>query len=228
MKLKKHHITLLELMIAISLTMVILSSLSFFYNQVFNINRKMDAAENNAFKMLYVENRLMHILPKIAPSTDRDIEFVFFSDSDSSGLIKPGSQSMVFSFDNGVKLDKMISCYVIGRLFVDEKGNFTLATWPTPKRWVETQQISMKKEILMENVDSIEFSFFVPPRKGEKPVEGWPAGEAGQWISSWSKDIGLAPPLIKIILTRTVNGNKETLVYAFHIPNTIQPIIYDK
>jgi hypothetical protein len=194
---------------------------------VVNINRKMDQVENNAFKMLYVENRLMHVLPKIAPSSDNDIEFFFFSESDVSGVIKAGSQSLVFTFDNGVKLDKQMSCYVIGRLYLDLTGRFILATWPVPKRWSDIESVPMKKEILMENIDSLEFRFFVPPERGKDPQKGWPPGEAGHWISFWPMDIGMAPPLMKVILTRTVNGNKETLAYAFHIPNSPQPIIFD-
>jgi hypothetical protein len=226
-KLRKRHITLLELMIAVGLTMVILTAVSFFYRQVIDINRKMDQAENKAFKLLYVENRLMHILPKIAPSTDKDIEFFFFSDSDTSGFTKAGSQSLVFTFDNGVQLDKQMSCYVVGRLYLDLESRLILATWPVPKRWVENTNVPMKKEILMENIDTLEFRFFVPPEKGKDPFKGWPQGEAGQWISFWPSDVDVAPPLVKIVLTRTENGNRETLTYAYHIPNSIQPIIYD-
>lgn len=227
--LRKRPITMLELMIAIGLTMVILTTLTFFYNQVININRKMDRTENEAFKMLYVESRLSSILPKVPPVSDPDIEFFFFTDTDVSGLLKPGSQSLVFTFDNGVKLDRQISYYVVGRLFLDNKGRFILASWPTPKRWKEGEAVQMKKEILMENVDSLEFKFFVPPEKGKvDPNSGWPVGEAGSWISSWTKEIQKVPPLVKILLTRTVEGNKETITYAFHLPNTSQPITYDE
>ncbi len=221
--------TLLELMIAIGLSMVILTTLSFFYNQVTAINRKMDIAENNAFKMLYVESRLANILPKVPPGTDKDIELFIFSDTDASGLLKPGSQSFVFTFDNGAKLDKAFACYVIGRLYLDEKGRFILASWPTPKRWKEGETVPMKKEILMENVDSLEFRFYVPPEKGVKNQDkGWPAGQAGNWVNSWPKELGKVPPLVKLLLTRIVDGNKELITYSFHLPNTSKPITYDQ
>lgn len=221
--------TLLELMIAIGLSMVILTTLSFFYNQVTSINRKMDNAENNAFKMLYVESRLADILPKVPTASDTDIELFIFTDSGASGLMKPGTQSLVFTFDNGVKLDRPFSCYVIGRLYIDEKSRLILATWPTPKRWKGTEPIPMKKEILMENVDSLEFRFYVPPAKGKKNEDkGWPNGEGGNWINSWPKEIGKVPPLIKMLLTRTVEGNKELITYVFYLPNTSKPITYDQ
>jgi hypothetical protein len=227
--IKKHPITLIELMIAIGLTMVILTTLTFFYSQVSNINKKMDQTENEAFKMLYVESRLSRVIPRVPPETDSDIEFFFFTDTDVSGLLKPGSQSLVFTFDNGVKLDRQISYYVTGRLFLDEKGRFILATWPTPKRWKEGVPIEMKKEILMENVDSLEFRFFVPPEKGKtNKYKGWPIGAGGSWMTSWSKEIQMVPPLLKVLLSKTVDGKREMITYAFHLPNTSQPITFDQ
>ncbi len=207
--IKKRYISLLELMIAISLTLIILTTLSFFYDQTFRINRKMDAAQNEAFKLLYVETRLANVFPKIfAPSENKDIEFIFFT-TDEAGK----GQNLIFSFDNNVKLDKTMSFNVIGRLYLDEKGNLILATWPARKRWKEGELPTMKKEILVENIDSLQFQFF----DLEDELKGW--------VSVWPKDKGKKlPPVLKVILKR----KDEEIVYAYHMPNCDKTVTYNK
>lgn len=165
MKIQRRHITLLELLIATALTVVILSTLSYFYRQVTVINVEMDKTQNESFKKRYVENRLASVLPKSISSTDISNDFHFFSSPDLGALFKEGSDSLVFSFDNCVRLDKDMSYHVIGRLFLDTEGNLTLATWPVPKRWKEDEPIPISKEILLDHIETLEFQFYVPPQK---------------------------------------------------------------
>jgi len=59
----------------------------------------------------------------------------------------------------------------LGRFFLDPaSGRFYLATWPSPERWVQGVLPPVKIEVLMDDVQQVSWSFFVPPDKGWKPT----------------------------------------------------------
>jgi len=165
MKINKRPMTLLEVLIGMVLTIVILMTLTFFYQQVVMIGEDIDQIKSRDFYTRLVENRLAYILPKILPEKDKN--FVFFSIGDE-GLTQAGSQSLIFSFDNGVSLDKEFSNQVLGRLFVDKEGKLTLAFWPVPSKSEKTLSPPIKKQILIKDVESMELSFFIAPAPPEK------------------------------------------------------------
>ncbi|NGX42101.1 MAG: hypothetical protein K940chlam7_00378 [Chlamydiae bacterium] len=226
----RRHFTLLELIISLSLTMVILTTLTYFYQQVNVINAKMDQAQNESFQKRYVENRLATILPKTVSSTDPANQFHFFSSPDPGDLFKSGSFSLVFTFDNCVNLNKEMAYHVIGRLYLDDKGNFTLAKWPTEKRWKENEPVPISKEILLENVETLDFLFLIPPKKGKAKDEGeLTLGPEKKWEREWKKEYRQLPAIVKIVLKRRLdNKEEETLTFAFPLPHTQHPIIYDQ
>ena len=209
---KRRFFALLELIIAISLTMIILSTLMYFYKQVNDINTQMDVVQNKAFKLMYVENRLSHTIPR----AENVFNFYFFTSPDVGGLYKAGSTSLLFSFDNCVKLDKQMAYIVIGRLFLDPEGNFTLATWPAPKRWAENEPVPMKKEILLEDVESLSFEFF------GKIDENQPL----KWVDEWHKEYNKLPLIVRVKLLMGKGENEKELIYTFPLPNTSEPITY--
>lgn len=206
MKIRKVPFTLIEMVISIGLTVIIMSSLSFFYWQVSTINRLMDKTQNEAFQKLYVENRFSQIIPHINSAKDTTTDSIFFMSNESRPPFKPGTPSLVFTFDNGVKLDKEMSYLVVGRLFLDDKNRLILAMWPAPKRWKENEPIPMTKEVLMENVETLSFSFY----------------EAPLWSTEWNKEEKELPALLKIIIKR----DKEELQYVFPVPNSKKFITY--
>ncbi len=171
--LKKRPATLIEVVIAMALTVIVLTTLTFFYQQVTVIGTEIDKVKTQDFYIRYVENRLSAVLPRVLAESDPD--FAFFSMGDD-GLTKPGTQNLIFTFDNGVSLDKLFSNQVVGRLFVDMDGRLTLAYWPTPKRWDKAEAAPMKKEILLEKVATMDLAFFIAPDT-EKP-EDKPAAES--------------------------------------------------
>lgn len=240
-QLRKSHVILLELLIAMGLTVAILSTLMFFYYEISLINAEMDKDQNESFKKLFVENRLSHILPKTVSIKDPSKDFHFFTSRDQGGLFNSGTASLVFSFDNGVQLDKNMSYHVIGRLFLDPEGNLTLAKWPAEKRWKENESPPMSKEILLENIDTLSFAFFVPPDRGRKEAalgSSFPAPKAafeipaeikGRWVEEWSKEYHQLPAIVKITLVqKDALGKGEILNFAFPLPHTKNPVIYEE
>lgn len=238
-RVRRLYITLLELVISMSLAAVILSTLTFFYHQVSLINAEMDREQNESFQKRYVENRLATILPKALSSKDPSNDFHFFTSPDLGGLFKQGTTSLVFSFDNCVQLDKNMTYHVIGRIYLDEEGSFLLAKWPAEKRWKENETPPMSKEILLENVEDLSFSFFIPPDKGKTIIDGnqqtskikfeIPQDLKGRWVAEWNKEYHQLPGIVKMEVTKKDRkGKEEKITYAFPLPHAINPITYDE
>lgn len=236
MIVQKRPMTLLELVIALSLTMIILSTLTYFYHQLTTINAAMDKAQKESFQLRFVENRLASVLPRIVSAKDPQSEFHFFTAPNLTGLFKEGSSSLVFVFDNCVQLNKEMAYHVIARLYLDQEGNLTLAKWPVQKRWKENETPPLHKEVLMQNVDSLAFDFFIPPLKGAKAangqaqpngVEGIPADLRGRWVEEWPMQYRQLPAIVRLKLkTANFKGEEMAVSYAFPLPHAPEPITY--
>lgn len=74
----KRYFSLLEMLIALVLTVIILMTLTFFYRQVTEIGIEMDRSSIKNFTMRYIESRLGTILPKAVSETDKK-KISFFS-----------------------------------------------------------------------------------------------------------------------------------------------------
>lgn len=160
--------TLLETLIALGITMLVISTLTFYYRQVDAVNTQLEKVQSQGFRMRYVENRLSQILPQAISETDAKKDFFFFTTSSSLAFTQQGSPTLIFAYDNGAKLDKLFSNHVLGRLFLSTDNKLCLATWPSPSRWVEGINPPMKKEVLLEGVKELSFAFFVAPDKDWK------------------------------------------------------------
>ena len=72
MKINKRPVTLIEVLIGMVLTITILMTLTFFYQQVVTIGNDIDQIKSRDFYTRLVENRLAYILPRILPAKDSD------------------------------------------------------------------------------------------------------------------------------------------------------------
>ena len=239
MRYYRRCMTLLEVLIAMGLSMVLISIVVYFYQQLSLINLEMDKAQNEHFQKRYVEYRLNAILPEIVSPTNKD--FHFFIGQNNQGLFNEGSQNLVFTYNNGVKLDKKMSDLVIGRLYLDKNDRFSLASWPIPKRWKEDEAPPITKEVIMENVVTLSFSFYAPPDKGQfkfvNKQEGttttqlskpsYPSTIKNETQNEWKREYRQLPAIIYVKIKRKLGKDKfEDIVFAYPLPNTQQPIIY--
>lgn len=234
---KKRFATLLETLIALSLAMLILTTLTYFYRQITTLNRKGEEMQEMGFKMRYLENRLSAILPNAVSETDEKKDFFFFSTASQPPFTMPGSPTLIFTYDNGTKLDKLFSNNVLGRLYLDSEGRFCLTSWPSPKRWTDGINPPIKKEILLEGVRELQISFFVAPEKEwqleksppkkEEGQESLPAlvkpTPAGSWLPSWSFDYHQLPALVKLQVTL---NNGTVRLFVFPLPKSQRQIVY--
>lgn len=228
--IKKRHATLLEVLIAMALTVIVLMTLTFFYREVGIIGTEIDRVKVQDFYMRFVENRLSDTLTKAIAPTDKAKDFVFFSLGDEN-LTKSGSQSLIFTFDNGVSLDKLFSNHVLARLYLDPQGHLTMAYWPSPKRWDRAGMPPMKKEILLDHVDSLEFAFFVAPEKSkDESINALEQGQEpepkGDWRTQpWLRDFQQLPVLVK---TKVIlSDSKQELIFVFPLMNSLTHAVYD-
>lgn len=241
MRAQRHNFTLLETLLALSLTAILLSVTTFFFHQMDTSNRQYEKMVKESFKMRYIENRLMHVLPKTQPIKERkdpaprasrskknNEDFFFFTTHHNDTRLFGKGEILIFTFDNGMKLDKEFSNDVIGCLYLDEKKRLCLATWPAPSRWSLSLPPNMKKEILMTGVESLAFSFFAAPdRQWKAGVEEQQNSQALKpnegWQPTWSQDYRELPSLIKIHVGLDAQQKKT---FAFPIISANRQIVY--
>lgn len=228
---KRRLFTLLELLIAMTLTMLILSALAYFYRQFDAINQEMDVQQEELFKQLYLSTRLADILPKTtAPKSESDSFFFYTAPAGTEG-----SPSLVFSYNNGIKLDPDFSQDVLGRLYIDKDKRLCLAVWPSVARWGDLHTPPMKSEILMEPVESLAFRFYIPPKKDRKKVweqakmdvkiaENFTSTEGGEWRTDWPASWEQLPAIIEITLV--TDKSSKPLILSYPLPNTNFMVVY--
>lgn len=229
----KHPFTLIEVIIAMSLTAVILTTLTYFYMQIQEINTKAEKSLQNVYQIAYLQNRLAAVLPKAIAENNAKNDFLFFTtDNANSDTIKQGTSSLIFTYDNGTDMNKSLSNNVVGRLFLDNNKRLILATWPSYIRWKEGTNPTMKKEVLLENVDDLSFSFFVANNVDRGKVVG--SQEKNQkkkiakpeppntWIKDWRFEFYELPAIMRVQIVK----NGRTIPFTFPLPNSSKVLYY--
>lgn len=169
-KIRRHYMTLMELLIATTLTMLLLVALATFYQQVEMLDTESERLQKENFQLRYVENRLSQIIPNtLSEKNFKSIKnFHFFTSGDLNGLLAAGKPSLVFVFDSGVSFnDKKTAERALARLYLDPQHHLCLAIWPSTEaksKWQEGH-VEVSKEILLENVADLSFEFYVAPER---------------------------------------------------------------
>ena len=211
------------------MTMMLLTSITFLYRQVTLINKESERLQKEQFRLTYLEKRLGSIIPTIISPTDILEDFYFYT---SEALIHD-NQSLVFTYDHGVNLDKNLSNHLLGRLYVDSKKNLVLATWVSPRRWGINPNLEMKREVLLENVSDLNFEFYVPPKKDRelivKPSKQTPdILPENHWHKTWSYRHNQLPPMMKIHFKKNIDEKPVPFTFAFSLPKSNLVIVYDQ
>lgn len=248
----RRFMTLLELLIGLGLAAVLLTTLTFFYQQIQAIDSESEKIGKEQFQMRYVGNRLSKIIPNALGEYELKEHFSFFTSNDLHGLLAPNNPSLVFVFDNGPSLDSELANHALARLYLDKEKRLSLATWSSPERWETEPPSSVHKELLMENVESLGFQFFVAPERdrsliktnldkkssnkdaktkinaeADSPLE---PDRKGEWVSEWQRDYKSLPAMMKILITRKKRGSDELekIIYAYPLPNSQKLIVYEQ
>lgn len=236
---KRRYFLLLEVLIALGLTMILLSTLMGFYLEISRINSALEKEQDASFRKLYLSSRLAAILPKAISASDKDKDFFFYSGMANDRFSKSGSQTLTFGFDNGIKLDPAFSYHVLGRIYVTEAKQLCLAVWPSPARWNDLTIPPIKQEVLFVGVENLSFEFYVPPYRDRKAIlsnnkfkgtykqnEFLKLDPMGEWKTEWQQEYDELPVLVKIILE--MSGPKaEPLTFIYPLPQSRLIIVYE-
>lgn len=163
--------TLLEVMIALGLTVVLLTILSSFYQQAIMMDAISDREEKEQFTVRYLGARLAKILPTALGEKELKKNFLFFTSNDLGGLLASNSPSLLFVFESGPSMDPERSYHALGRLYLNRNQQLCLATWATPENWKYDLPKSAQQEVLMENVEQLSFQFYVAPERDRSLVQ---------------------------------------------------------
>ena len=229
-------LTLIEVMIALGLSSLIMTAMFYFYQKAARLDIEIMKVEHQVFSLRLLESQLMRIIPRTVSYSEADSDFVFLTGREDQ-ISKNGTPYLLFSYDRGVDLDPLFSNIVIGRLFVDKKSRLILAIWPPESRWPTNRNLTpMKREVLMENVASISFSFYNPPeqksdlekqRRSKKGVIFSDPEVKGGFLKEWKNDYGILPVLMKLELELIKNdGVVEKKVIPFSFPYSGRTITY--
>lgn len=198
--LRKHSITLVEVLISLTLLTLLLSSLFFWYHHLTEKKSELEKLKRPYVEERYVWQRLEQIIPKS--------KLPFFTDD-----------GLVFRFDRGLCYDPRLSDMVLGKLYHDPNlRTLCLGIWPDPKE--EALKDPSLTLTLLDHVDTLSFQFYSPPPPFQKPVDpeqvGKPRPKEG-WQDAWGYDT--LPALVRVTVTH--EGEKREMYFDLD-----QPIIY--
>lgn len=221
--------TLIEVLIASLLTMILLSAMVLFYRQIIMIDKESQKLEKEHFKLAYLEKKLNSTIPNAISPTDPGKDFYFFT---SNNATENNSLSLVFTFDNGVNLKNDKSNHLLARLFIDENQNLVLATWPSPKVWDINPNPEITKEILLENVSSMDFEFYVPPKRDRstmvsKTQSAIDIQPENSWHKTWGYKTSELPAMMKLHLIKQIDNKEYPVSFAFFLPRSNLCIMYE-
>lgn len=209
--MKRRTMTLVELLVSMGLLSVLLVTLFSLYGQVHRIDRFF--AENRAetFRMRHAQSRLWDVLSHAVGKGENGQPTPFYTSDGLGGKVQ--GTSLVFVRDNGPVLKAEQSNCVLSRLFLDEQGRLSLATWSMVQKGQQEAPEEMTLEVLLENVKSLEFSFFYPLSEAAN-VEGY-EGPFQEVTRGWLQVYKKIPVTMEVRLElEKSSGEKELFVVA--------------
>lgn len=196
-RFQKRLFTLLEVLISLTLTTIILGVLLSAYFQAQSLSRDGEKLQREIQPKRALAARLEEIFFNL--ETPKLNEQFFFT---------PAEGELLFSYNNGANLDPAFSGEVLGRLFLDDKGHLVMLTWPPRKLWPEGGFPSFRREVLLENVEAVQFQFFATAKDTL----------TARWVESWTRESQDLPGIIQLMITLK-GSSAET--FFFFVPQKI-------
>jgi hypothetical protein len=194
---RKQPLTLLEVIIALSLTSIVLFFLFGFYRDITLGNVEAEKMQEKFFAREKVQMRLMQLFSDLLPEGEPRAFFYTESAQDGRGM------KLFASFNNGMDSDSLFSGAVSGELFLASNKNLELHFFPIREEKKE------RVEVLLENVHKISFKFF----DIEKKI----------WKDQWEKKSASFPAMIEIFIEQEKH---EPLKFAFFLPAAQSPVVF--
>jgi hypothetical protein len=185
---------------------LLLTVLFSFLTQHLKVEKKMEKARAMILERQHLQTRLQDILTSLNHSAPQPPLY-------TQMFPKEERESLIVVFDNGIDPDPLFSGTLIGRIYLDEKKNLSLAVWPLELE----KERHWRKEVLALQVVDFSFQFLGEKKEADPKVKSITA-HAG-WHPSWPEDRKNTPSLIRL----TLRQGGAPLEFAFRLP-TATPI----
>ena len=212
------HATLMEVMIALTLTAILLTCILGAYYQTTRLSKEVQTTRAALMEReeLYLRLRSTLEATTIGGGTPQTSSHYYFYTE---------AGALIFTYDSPINLDPLFSSDLLARLSVDEQQQLCLERWPLPKEKGDTHP-SYQKQVLLTQVSGLTISSYnPPPQANEKALDSTFKGPSVGWQSAWEIDYNLLPAMVKLTVLR-LSG--ETIEFLFQIPEGSKPIVYPK
>ncbi len=128
--------------------------------------------------------------------------------------------ALYFTFNNGIDKDPKFSSKVEAKLFINDKSELILEIKPSRYRFNEYD--AFRQSILMLNVSSIAFEFFLPSPKDHlevNPTEVHTGNAPYGYSQKWDKEFKLLPHSFTLQVIKDVKEEKILSLYPFLLCN---------
>jgi hypothetical protein len=194
----------MEAMVVMTLTAILLGCLMGYLRFATGISAKADGQLLPELQKSYAQQRLNAVLTEIIPQGKRGACFT-----------TPERNRLYFYYNNGPDSEPTFCGDVMAELWLDSSNRLALTIWPSPKRWGRREE--SRTSYLLDEVESVSFSFFQPPIQDEMPK-----GPTG-WLEHWKSDEEGLPAMIRVELTML---DKQTEKMIFLPTLSGKPILY--
>jgi type II secretory pathway pseudopilin PulG len=193
--MRKRALTLLEVLIGLSLAGVLLTTLFSFYFQIFHTKIDLQKAKQVVEARAWTQQRLVQAFGRVVAEVEEG-GLVFYTTVHPEAL----GPALVFYYDNGVDRDLNYCGEKKAMLYLNQKKQLTLLTWPK------------RREVLLENAASLRFSFYDLKQR--------------EWKEAWAREGEKLPAIIKMEIA--LSKAKQPSEFAFFLPDIARKISYKR
>lgn len=249
---RKSYMTLLETLIAISLLSILLVFVFGFFRELSELTRLSEKSQKESFQMRYLESRLGFIFERLVNENENRGKrnssntrtFYFYTQPALQDFSQ--SPSLIFTFNNEVRLDPTFSGDVLARLYVDLDHRLCLAIWPLH---VSQPHQFLQEEVLLDQVANVSYSFYAAPERvqndkaiitGGKIDTEKKTPEKDKWQPEWALSYEQMPSIMKITVQLAKNSEglkqidrgakieSQDLTLAFVLPSSENTVNYPR
>ncbi|MDE3046473.1 MAG: type II secretion system protein [Verrucomicrobiota bacterium] len=181
---KKRTFILLELLIAISLSAILLMVLFRFLVSNTRVEQQIEKAQSQLLERQRLQERLEWVLTNVEPTTLENPSF--YTEKEDRRI------ALNTVFHAGIDPDPLYSGPIHARFFLTEKGDFCLTQWPLKKD-------GDRKEVLLSDVRAMEWEFFALNEQNK-----W------VWLPEWPKKKGGKPVILRLKFWCGIDKNRKT------------------
>ncbi len=194
-------------MIALTLSAILIRCLFSFYVQSSKLEIELNDMKRAILEKAHLQSRLQNLFSNLS-SNSLDPIYTKKTDDEKNNLI--------LITDQGIDPDPLFSGLVCSRIFLDDKENLVLGTWPIENK----KNLPWRQEILFKDVESFSFLFLSNKdlKENSKDEIVIPISKKTSWRSQWLRSqLGL-PSIIRLQVTK--KNEDLPIDFAFFVPSS--------